>query len=96
MPAPDLRDSIQSALAALAAAPLRSAATALLRTLGYQSDRTLDLAGSRPQSFLDLITTHGSQSRFDQTKALFTDWKSADLLFQLTDADLSHPIAIDA
>ncbi len=35
--------------------------------------------------FLDLNTTHGSQARFDQTKALFPEWKSADIFFQLSD-----------
>ena len=41
----DLLDTIQSSLQTLASTPLRSAATALLRVLGYQSDRTLDLPG---------------------------------------------------
>jgi adenine-specific DNA-methyltransferase len=89
MPA-DLRDSIQSSLAAFADKPLRAAAAGLLGTLGYQSDRTLDLAGSKPQSFLDLIVAQSAQTRFDETKALFPEWKSADILFQLTDEELSH------
>ncbi len=89
MPA-DLRDSIQSALAAFADKSLRFASTDLLRTLGYQSDRTLDLAGSKPQSFLDLIVSQSAQSRFDEAKALFPEWKSADILFQLTDDELSR------
>lgn len=89
MPA-DLRDSIQSALASFAEKPLRAAATGLLGTLGYQSDRTLDLAGSKPQSFLDLIAAQSAQTRFDEAKALFPEWKSADILFQLTDDELSR------
>jgi len=89
MPAPDLRDSIQSSLAAFADKPLRAAATGLLGTLVYQSDRTLDLAGSKPQAFLDLIVAQSAQTRFEEGKALFPEWKSADILFQLTDDELS-------
>lgn len=89
MPA-DLLESIQSALAAFAEKPLRAAATGLLNILGYQSDRTLDLAGSKPHSFLDLIVSQSAQSRFDEAKALFAEWKSADILFQLTDDELSR------
>lgn len=89
MPA-DLRESIQSALATFSEKPLRAAAIGLLNTLGYQSDRTLDLAGSKPQSFLDLIVAQSAQSHFDESKALFAEWKSADILFQLTDEELSR------
>lgn len=51
---PDLRDSIQSSLAAVAAKPLRVAANGLLETLGYSSDKTIDLGKSDPKTFLDL------------------------------------------
>ena len=50
----------------------------------------LSTSQASPQFFLDLITSHGSQARFDQTKALFPEWKSADILFQLSDADISR------
>jgi hypothetical protein len=63
--------------------------TILLCASGYQSDRTLDLAGSKPQAFLDLLASHSGQTKFDESKALFSDWKSADLLFQLTDGEIS-------
>ena len=86
---PDLRVSIKTALQAFATKPPRDAAISLLGTLGYQGDRTLVLDGSKPKAFLDLIDSQGSSARFDQTKALFSDWKSADILFQLTDEDLS-------
>jgi type I restriction-modification system DNA methylase subunit/uncharacterized short protein YbdD (DUF466 family) len=87
---PDLRQPIKSALTAVASGPLREAAKNLLGTLGYQSDRTLNLEGSKPQAFLDLIASQGGQNKFDETKALFPDWKSADILFQLSDSDISR------
>lgn len=87
---PTLRENIQSALQALASGPLRSPAISLLQILGYESDRTLILDGSKPSAFLDLVASQSGQTRFDETKALFSDWKSADILFQLSDADISR------
>jgi type I restriction-modification system DNA methylase subunit len=67
--------------------PLKDAARQLLAKLGYKSDKFIAGAGSSPQSFLDLF---GSGHAFDQAKALFSEWKTADFLFQLTDEELSH------
>lgn len=86
---PELREDIKSALQSLISQPLRQASLALLGTLGYRSDRTLVLEGSKPQAFLDLIESQGGATKFDTEKACFADWKSADILFQLTDEDLA-------
>lgn len=51
---PDLRDSIQACLHDFNSKPMRKAALTLLSTLGYYSDRTLILEGSKPKAFLDL------------------------------------------
>ncbi len=67
--------------------PLKDAARQLLAQLGYQSDKFIAGAGSSPQSFLDLF---GSGYVFDPAKALVPEWKTADLLFQLTDQELSR------
>lgn len=85
-----LRQPIQSALTTIASGPLRDAAIRLLKTLGYESDRTVNLPGSKPQAFLDFITTHGSAPKFDESKALFAEWKSADILFQMSNADIAR------
>lgn len=68
---------------------LADASRALLNDLGYQSDRTIDLPSSMPEDFFALISEMVPGATFDKTKALFSDWVSADLLFQLTDEDLS-------
>lgn len=68
---------------------LREASMALLATLGYSSDKTQDFGNSSPAGFLDMLEGFNLTSKFQQTKALFEDWKSADLLFQLTDEELS-------
>ena len=86
---PSLQSSLQSALQALSpvegpTTPLREAALSLLDTLGYRSDKTITLPGSKPEAFLELIRQSNPDAPFDPKKALFADWKSADLLFQLT------------
>lgn len=86
---PDLRDSIAQSLATLADAPLRESARGLLKTLGYASDRTLDIGDSSPRAFLDFVQEHASDSPFNEEKALVGQWTSADLLFQLTDEELA-------
>lgn len=83
------RDAIQTSFAAFSGQPLREAATGLLGTLGYRSDRTVNLGNSTPPVFLDFVRTHAANSGFSEAKALCADWKSADLLFQLTDEELS-------
>src|SRR5208283_2350542 len=86
---PDLRESIRTALAAFETSALRQAATSLLSTLGYQSDRTVRLGNSSPQAFLDFVRSHAGGDSFSEAKALYAEWKFADLLFQLTDEELS-------
>ena len=90
----DLHISIQSALQAFPTTPLREAALALLDTLGYRSDKTIALPGSKPEAFLELIRQSNPDAPFDPRKALFADWKSADLLFQLTDDELSREASL--
>ena len=78
---------MKSALANFSTLTLKDAARQFLAKLGYQSDKFLVSAGSRPQDFIaDFATGHA----FDQAKALVPEWKSADLLFQLTDQELSR------
>jgi adenine-specific DNA-methyltransferase len=82
---------MKTALANFQTLPLKDAARQLLAELGYQSDKFLVGAGSRPQEFLaDFASGHA----FDQTKALVPEWKSADLLFQLTDQELSRETSL--
>jgi adenine-specific DNA-methyltransferase len=78
---------MKSALASFQTLPLKDAARQLLAKLGYKSDKFLVGAGSKPQDFLvDFATGHP----FDEAKALVSEWKSADILFQLTDQELSR------
>ncbi|MCC5804919.1 MAG: Eco57I restriction-modification methylase domain-containing protein [Opitutales bacterium] len=87
---PDLRENIRAALNAFTAKPLREAALDFLGTLGYRSDRTLHTGDSSPAAFLEFIESNAGSAGIDRSKALVDDWKSADLLFQLTDSELSR------
>jgi len=85
----DLRQDIRTALQSFQLKPLRKAAIALLNTLGYHSDKTIDIPDSKPQAFLQLLTENDKDKEFNRDKALFNDWRTADILFQLTDEELS-------
>ena len=89
----DLREQIKAALADFARpnVSLRSAALQFFAKLGYQSDRTVEIPKSDPTAFLDLFA---KDSKFDPAKALFPDWKSVDLLFQLTDQHLRRELSL--
>jgi adenine-specific DNA-methyltransferase len=86
----DERETIVTALRVFEKKPLAEASRELLAALGYQSDRTLNLGNSSPGVFRDFLSSHARGTVFDEKKALFSDWKSADLLFQLTDDELSR------
>ena len=85
----DHRTSIESNLKAFTSVQLRQASRDLLATLGYQSDKTIVLEDSKPQTFLNFIKEHNPAATFNEEKALVADWKSADLLFQFTDDEIS-------
>ncbi|MGO9717407.1 MAG: Eco57I restriction-modification methylase domain-containing protein [Steroidobacteraceae bacterium] len=85
----ELRERIVATLATFSRQPIREAATKFLGLLGYRSDRTLNPGSSSPRVFLELLNAQTDSTRFNESKALFSDWTSADLLFQLTDEELS-------
>jgi adenine-specific DNA-methyltransferase len=84
------RISVTNALAAFRNDPPKEAADHLLDALGYRSDRSLPSPDSSPHSFIELFSAPGSERAFDQDKALVSEWKTADLVFQLTDQELSR------
>jgi adenine-specific DNA-methyltransferase len=81
--------NIQAALSRFLKLPLADASLQLLNELGYKSDRTVDLSSTKPEDFLGIITQMVPGATFDRAKALFDDWSSANLLFQLTDDNVS-------
>jgi len=90
MPNHDLKTAIRNTLQQLPASDLRTGTINLLGELGYQSDKISPVAGASPDAFLEMIQEHNPDAPFDLEKALFSDWKAADILFQLTDEELSR------
>lgn len=83
-----LRAELQSALQKLATGDLRASATALLATLGYASQKTLDLP-TQPQAFArEVENLLGGSKQLNTTHASLVDWQSAAFLFQLTNDEL--------
>lgn len=80
----DLRQSITQRIQAFADQPLRQSALALFAILGYTSDRTV--VTRSVQDFLEQFDPEGTLSN---PAALVGQWQSAELLFQLTDEELS-------
>jgi adenine-specific DNA-methyltransferase len=74
---------------------LRENSLRLLESLGYKSERQLELDG-RPDQFLDYFTGGRQDGRFQPARALVPEWQSAHILFQLTDDDIrqSHQMIL--
>jgi adenine-specific DNA-methyltransferase len=83
----DLKQQIAHTLARFASGKLGDNARDLFNVLGYRSDKTVRLASSSPQAFL---AEFNGQSKFNAQNALFTEWTSAELIFQLTSAEVAH------
>ncbi|MCS1409211.1 MAG: Modification methylase PaeR7I [Verrucomicrobia subdivision 3 bacterium] len=81
----NLRTKLVGALASFECRRPKEAALSLLSTLGYESQRTLDLDG-KPTAFLQQFDAR--HRRLQRDKALFDEWKSIELLFQLTDDEV--------
>jgi len=86
----DLRE-VQERVKAIKTGDLRSNTISLLKSLGYASNKTMELSGS-PSAFLEQFNQHPDSTRFSEEKALSKDWKEIQLLFQLTDQELSNQV----
>jgi len=81
----DRRKQIETALRAFSGSDLRTASIGLLNSLGYQSEKTLDLDNT-PDAFRTEFDKRDREFRKD--KALFERWKSVEFLFQITDDEV--------
>ena len=82
------RQAIEAALKATASGDLRPSTLALLASLGYTSNKTLDLP-KEPQAFAQEIETLlGGSHQFNAEAVCLADWKSVAFLFQLTNDEL--------
>ncbi|MEN8255176.1 MAG: hypothetical protein ABFR33_06865 [Verrucomicrobiota bacterium] len=82
---------IEQRLQAFQKGGLRDNALELLETLGYSSPKTMEFNGS-PAAFLEQFNRNPEAIRFNEEKALVSDWQEIQLLFQLTDQELSGQV----
>ncbi|MDY0037986.1 MAG: Eco57I restriction-modification methylase domain-containing protein [Zoogloea oleivorans] len=85
----ELKQRIDQRIQAFANQSLRKAALSLFSALGYESDRTVETT-----SVADFRAQFDPESRLAHPAALVANWKSAELLFQLTDEELSSTTAL--
>jgi hypothetical protein len=85
MTAVTLRQTIAQNLAALEHGPLATGARALLTTLGYQSERWLELEPTA-EAFLEAFD---QGQRLNQANARLAEWRSVEMVAQLTGDDLT-------
>ncbi len=83
----DTRQQIKTALQAFSRTDLSDVSIGLLNSLGYQSEKTLDLDNT-PDAFLAEFDKR--DRRFRKDKALFERWKSVEFLFQITDDEVRN------
>ena len=84
----DTRQILRKKLQALPSADFRDGHLELLDSLGYRSDKIMPIPKADPAQFIQMAES-GSGVTVDKGKAKFADWKKADILFQLTDEELS-------
>src|ERR1035438_595589 len=81
----ETKQAIVTSLAGFAAKPLAEAATTLFESLGYRSEKRITL---KPNSASAFVAMFAKEKQINPLNALLPDWKSVDLLFQLTDDEV--------
>lgn len=84
-----MKQAISQHIQKFSSQPLRQAALSLFSTLGYASDRTVETP-----SVAEFRAQFDSESKLEHSAALIASWRSAELLFQLTDEELSRSTAL--
>lgn len=83
----NLKYRISQSLSRFSQGSLRENGIELLNTLGYRSERQVEL---EPNTFDGLVDIHPPFSEINHDKAMVNDWISVDVLFQLTGEDIKH------
>ena len=83
----DLRQKIHEALVSFDPENMRASAMNLLQTLGYHSNRTVELPDNAPETFAATVEELSGET-LNREKALLEEWLEADILFQIDDADV--------
>jgi hypothetical protein len=82
-----IQNEIQEALHACGSEGLRDRSRNLLNTLGYTSNRRINLSPNDAETF---IATFDPQKQLNDERALLDQWRSVDILFQLTSEEITR------
>ena len=82
------KEKIEGALHQFAGGNLADNAKHLLNVLGYESKRTMRLEPNTLDGFLSAFNLN-DDAKFNSERALTEEWESVDLLFQITDEEIS-------
>ncbi len=88
----ELKLAIQEAIIDFSKSSVYQASIGLFKTLGYNTERQNPLPNKSFDDFKDSFL--GTDSPFNEEKACVKDWKSIDLLFQLTADEVSNQISL--
>jgi hypothetical protein len=81
------KEQIQKSLKVFASGNLRKNARRLFDTLGYHSEKRIDLSPNTAETFLE---TFDPEKKLSAKTALLNHWRSVDLLFQLTSDEINQ------
>ncbi len=88
-----LRERVEDAVRAFEDGPLGERAAALLKCLGYESERTLGTGPENPRDFLDQFVRHSEQTMAERQRSLILDtWKRVEIVFQYGEDELASRI----
>ena len=86
------RRKIRGALSLFTDGNLAENARNLLGVLNYRSDRTLKIEPNTAERFMEMFNSHG---RLNPERALLREWATVDVLFQITDAEITDEVERD-
>ena len=87
IPKEKVQSEIQTALYAFSNGNLSNNARGLLDTLGYASEKRIDLSPNNAATF---VTEFDQQKQLNVGRALLNQWRSVDILFQLTSDEVTR------
>lgn len=85
----DFKRLIEANLLSFISGDLRNSALQLLNTLGYKSNKQIQLQSNTPESFRTFLRDNGVQLN-NEEKAYLNEWEKVEFLFQLTDEEISR------
>ena len=85
----DFKKQIEANLHSFLSGNLKQNALRFLETLGYESDKKIDLQPNTAEGFRAFLKQN-SEQLVNEKKAHLDEWETVDFLFQLTDEEISR------